>query len=100
VVELLAGKTSESTLFLGRLKTHFARGPLPIFSGIAVPCDFAYFIDALQPKLGTQNTDLLRALVAVLNARSMVPPSPDLPAMLTALDAFPAWREAAPQPFE
>jgi len=100
VVELLAGRTSEATIFLGRLKTHFGHELLPVFDKIGVPWDISHFIDALQPKLGTQNTELLRALVAVLNARCTVPPSPDLPAMLAALDAFPAWREATPQPLD
>ncbi len=74
---------------------------------IAVPWDIGYFIDALQPKLGTQNTELLRALVAVLNARTtpVTPAVTDSPpidpsSLLATLDTFPAWREATPQPLE
>ena len=89
------------------VNSHFALDPLPISGMIAVPWDIAYFIDALQPKLGTQNTELVRALVADLNARtapaasaaSGSPPS-DLSSLLAALDAFPAWREAKPAPLD
>ena len=100
VVEALAGRVAETAILLGGLKAHFSDEPLPIFGGIQVPWDLAYFIKTLEPKLGPQNTELLRALVAVLNARCTVPPSPDLPTLLAALDAFPAWREAVPLPLE
>ena len=97
----------QSAIFMGRLKFHFAREPLLVTGDIQVPWDIAYFIDTLQPKLGTQNTELLRALVDVLNARTAPAPSAasgsppsDSSSLLTALDAFPAWREAEPRPFE
>ena len=76
-------------------------------TGIAVPWDIIYLAETLQPKLGTQNTELLRALAAVLNARTAPvsstatgSPPADLSSLLAALDAFPAWRVAVPQPLE
>jgi hypothetical protein len=100
VVEVLSNRALEASTFLGLLKSYFKHELLPIFGQIVVLWDIGYFIEALQPKLGDQNAEFLRALVAVLNARCSVAPPPDLPAMLAALDAFPAWREAIPQPLE
>ena len=94
IVGLLDGRTTDIVAFHGCLKAHVVHEAFPVFNDIAVAWDIDYFIDALESKLGARNADLLRRIVAVLNARCMVPPSAELPNMLSALDAFPAWREA------
>jgi tetratricopeptide (TPR) repeat protein len=97
VMELLSASGCELAAdLLGRLKFHFARDPLPVFTNIDPYWDIGYFIDALQPKLKSLSVDLLRALLAVLNARARS--SADVP--LAALDEFPAWQNAISVPFE
>jgi hypothetical protein len=93
-------RSPQPAFFLGQLKTHFANEPLPTNGSFTVNWDVEYFVDSLQPRLGPENTGLLRALVAVLNARTSPTASVGAESPLTALDAFPAWREATPQELE
>jgi tetratricopeptide (TPR) repeat protein len=81
LIALLLSQTD--TPFLGQLKTLLTGSELPVASDAAVPYDFAYFIEFLKPKLGEHNAEFLTALVAAVND----------PTKLSALDAFPEWRE-------
>ena len=81
-------ESQPDTPFLGQLKTLLTGPELPVASDVAVPWDIAYFIEFLKPKLGEHNAEFLTALVAALNDRTK----------LSALDSFPEWQQAFPQP--
>jgi hypothetical protein len=76
-----APRSPNSALTLGRLKTALQN------DGAFGEWAMSPVLEHLNSKLETQNSKLLQALVAALNDR----------ANLSALDAFPVWRDASPQ---
>jgi len=77
-------RMKNAELLLGKLKTAL-RSDAAFMEWTMQP-----ILDHLKPKLSQSSHALLAALVAALNDAKSLP----------ALDAFPAWRDAAPQPLE
>jgi len=83
-------ESQPDTPFLSQLKTLLTGPELPMACDVAVSWDIAYFIEFLKPRLGERSAEVLTSLVAALNDRTKLP----------ALDQFPEWRNAIPQPLD